>query len=138
MSAKKAAPWKTLLLGLLLTALLYGGGVLLIAWLTVRGTVGEDRTFSLLAALALTAALLGGTAAGKGRLGAKGSLINAALFGGALVLIGLGSWQEITASGLILLGMLLTGGVLAALICGKVGKRPGKRLVKTHKKARCA
>lgn len=138
MSAKKAAAWKTLLLSLLVTMLVYGGGILLIALLTVRGTVGEERTLPLLAALALLSTLLGGMAAGKERLGAKGSLINSLLFGGILASAGLGHWQEITASGLILLGMLLTGGVLAALICGKVGKRPGKRLVKTHKKARCA
>lgn len=137
MSAKKAATWKALLLSLLLTALVYGGGALLITLLTVQGTVGEERTFPLLAALAVVSALLGGTAAGKGRLGARGCLLNAVLFGGALVAVGLGGWDEITASGLILLGMLLTGGALAALICGKVGKQPGKRLVKTHKKARC-
>ena len=32
--------------------------------------------------------------------------------------------------------VLLLGGLLAALLCGKVGKRSNKRLVKSHKKLR--
>ena len=34
------------------------------------------------------------------------------------------------------LALLLLGGLLAALLCGKVGKRSNKRLVKSHKKLR--
>ena len=38
----------------------------------------------------------------------------------------------------VLLALLLLGGLLAALLCGRVGKRPNKRLVKSHKKLRSA
>ena len=34
------------------------------------------------------------------------------------------------------LSVILLGGLLAALLCGKVGKRSNKRLVKSHKKLR--
>ena len=37
---------------------------------------------------------------------------------------------------LLLLALILLGGLLAALLCGKVGKRSNKRLVKSHKKLR--
>jgi hypothetical protein len=48
-----------------------------------------------------------------------------------------GGWGEgIAVRGLILLALILLGGLLAALLCGKVGKRSNKRLVKSHKKLR--
>ena len=42
----------------------------------------------------------------------------------------------IAAALLLLLALILLGGLLAALLCGKVGKRSNKRLVKSHKKLR--
>lgn len=136
MSAKKIQPWKTLLLSLLLTAALYGGGVLLIALLMVRGTLGEERTVPALAVLALLSALVGGSVAGRGRLGPGAGLLNAVLFCVLLAGIGLAVWEELTSRGLFLLGAFLVGGALSALIGRKVGKQNGKRLVRSHKKAR--
>ena len=54
-----------------------------------------------------------------------------------LLLLCFGGWGEgIAVRGLIRLALILLGGLLAALLCGKVGKRPNKRLVKSHKKLR--
>ena len=54
-----------------------------------------------------------------------------------LLLLCFGGWGEgIAVRGLILLALILLGGLLAALLCGKVGKRSNKRLVKSHKKLR--
>ena len=75
--------------------------------------------------------------AGKGRLGPGGSLLNAGAFALLLILLCFGGWGEgIAVRGLILLALILLGGLLAALLCGKVGKRSNKRLVKSHKKLR--
>ena len=54
-----------------------------------------------------------------------------------LLLLCFGGWGEgIAVRGLIRLALILLGGLLAALLCGKVGKRSTKRLVKSHKKLR--
>ena len=66
-----------------------------------------------------------------------GSLLNAGAFALLLILLCFGGWGEgIAVRGLILLALILLGGLLAALLCGKVGKRSNKRLVKSHKKLR--
>lgn len=132
-SVKKVPLWKTLTISLALTAAVYGAGVLLVTLLTLRGSLGEERVFPALTLLALLASLSGGLAAGKGGAGPRGSLANAGLFCGLLTLLCLGLWQGITRQGVILLSALLLGGLTAALIWGKVGKRPGRRLVKSHK-----
>ena len=68
---------------------------------------------------------------------AGGSLLNAGAFALLLILLCFGGWGEgIAVRGLILLALILLGGLLAALLCGKVGKRSNKRLVKSHKKLR--
>ena len=105
---------------LLLTAAVDGLGVLLVTLLAVKGIVGEDRVPQALGALAFCAAFAGGLPAGKGRLGPGGSLLNAGAFALLLILLCFGGWGE----------------GLAALLCGKVGKRSNKRLVKSHKKLR--
>ena len=97
----------------------------------------EDRVPQALGALAFCAAFAGGLPAGKGRLGPGGSLLNAGAFALLLLLLCFGGWGEgIAVRGLIRLALILLGGLLAALLCGKVGKRPNKRLVKSHKKLR--
>ena len=113
MSGKKKPAGKQIALCLLLTAAVDGLGVLLVTLLAVKGIVGEDRVPQALGALAFCAAFAGGLPAGTGRLGPGGSLLNAGAF-----------------------ALILLGGLLAALLCGKVGKRPNKRLVKSHKKLR--
>ena len=124
MSGKKKPAGKQIALCLLLTAAVDGLGVLLV-------------TLLALGALAFCAAFAGGLPAGKGRLGPGGSLLNAGAFALLLILLCFGGWGEgIAVRGLILLALILLGGLLAALLCGKVGKRSNKRLVKSHKKLR--
>ena len=133
MSGKKKPAGKQIALCLLLTAAVDGLGVLL----AVKGIMGEDRVPQALGALAFCAAFAGGLPAGKGRLGPGGSLLNAGAFALLLLLLCFGGWGEgIAVRGLILLALILLGGLLAALLCGKVGKRSNKRLVKSHKKLR--
>lgn len=114
MSGKKKPAGKQIALCLLLTAAVDGLGVLLVTLLAVKGIVGEDRVPQALGALAFCAA-----------------------FALLLILLCFGGWGEgIAVRGLILLALILLGGLLAALLCGKVGKRSNKRLVKSHKKLR--
>ena len=134
MSGKKKPAGKQIALCLLLTAAVDGLGVLLVTLLAVKGIVGEDRVPQALGALAFCAAFAGGLPAGKGRLGPGGSLLNAGAFALLLILLCFGGW--IAVRGLILLALILLGGLLAALLCGKVGKRSNKRLVKSYKKLR--
>lgn len=136
MAPKKSSLWKTLAVSLIVTAAVYGVGVLLVTLLTLRGVLGEERIFSALAVLALLTSLIGGLTAGQGKAGPRGSLANTGLFAGFLTLLCLGLWQKVTSQGCILLAALLLGGLAAAAIRGKVGKHPGRRLVKTHKKGK--
>ena len=73
--------------------------------------------------------------AGK-RVGAAGSLLNAGLTVVVLLLLCLLNWEGPTGKGIILLGAVLLGGVLAALPNRGRKKRSGKRLVKSNKKKR--
>lgn len=114
------------------TAALYAAGVLLLTLLTVRGMIGEEQVPLAMTLPALCAALGGGLAAGSQR----GSLINTGLFGGVLVLLGLGVWDAVTPKGLLVLAAALLGGVLAAALRGRKGRRGGSRLVKSNKKPR--
>ena len=122
MSGKKRPVWGILLLGLAVTAAVDMAGVLLVTLLTVRGMIGEERAVRLLAK--------------TGKLGVAGALVNSALFGVLLVLLGYGIWDGVTVQGLPVLVMVLLGGFLSWLAGRKVGKRPGKRLVKSNKKLR--
>lgn len=136
MSGKKKPAGKQIALCLLLTAAVDGLGVLLVTLLAVKGIVGRTGSAGA-GALAFCAAFAGGLPAGKGRLGPGGSLLNAGAFALLLILLCFGGWGEgIAVRGLILLALILLGGLLAALLCGKVGKRSNKRLVKSHKKLR--
>lgn len=123
-------------MGLAVTAAVDMAGVLLVTLLTVRGITGEGRAVPLLAAAALAASFIGGGVAGTGTMGAAGALTNSALFGVALVLLGYGVWDGVAACGLPVLAAVLLGGLLSWLSGRKVGKRPGKRLVKSNKKPR--
>ena len=103
--------------------------------LTVRGVLGEEQLFLTLAIGATCASLIGGMMAGK-RVGAAGSLLNAGLTVVVLLLLCLLNWEGPTGKGIILLGAVLLGGVLAALPNRGRKKRSGKRLVKSNKKKR--
>ena len=134
MSGKKTMGWKRTLLGLAVTAAVDMAGVLLVTLLTVRGLVGEGNAFPLLAGATFCAAFIGGLTAGGGGAGAAGALLNAGLFAALLILVCFGVWGGVTVRGLILLAMALLGGVLSGAARGKVGKRRGKRVVKSNKK----
>lgn len=136
MSGKKTAPWRAVLLGVLLTAAVDLAGILLITQLVLRGVLREENVLWALALLGLCAALLGGVPAGRGKLGATGALLSAGAYGVLLLLVGLGVWDDVTVRGLIRMAAVLAGGVLAAVVAGKVGKRRGKRLVKSNKKSK--
>ena len=59
MPGKNKSAWKGLLTGLLVTAVVNFAGILLTTLLVMRGTLGEEQTFPLLAAAALCSALAG-------------------------------------------------------------------------------
>ena len=67
MSEKRPLQWKGILLSLCLTLALYGGGILLLTLLTVRGVLDEEQLFLTLAIGAACASLIGGMMAGKRR-----------------------------------------------------------------------
>ncbi|MFR7893279.1 MAG: hypothetical protein ACLU38_03585 [Dysosmobacter sp.] len=119
---------------LLLTAAVDGLGVLLVTLLAVKGIMGEDRVPQALGALAFARPSARGLPAGKREAGSgresaeRGGLRPASAFA---LLRRLGRGDR--GPGLILLALILLGGLLAALLCGKVGKRSNKRLVKSHK-----
>ena len=137
MSGKKKPAGKQIALCLLLTAAVDGLGVLLVTLLAVKGIVGEDRVPQALGAVGFCGAVAGVLRDVKGRRGAGGCVLNAGARALVLVLLWFGGWGEgIAVRGLILLALILLGGLLAALLCGKVGKRSNKRLVKSHKKLR--
>ena len=139
MPGKNKSAWKELLTGLLVTAVVNFAGILLTTLLVMRGTLGEEQTFPLLAAAALFSAFCGGLAAGRGTLGFGGACLNAGGFCLLLIMICLSTWDEmITSRGLLILAMVLAGGLLSGAVCGKSGKRQRKRFVKSTKRAKNA
>lgn len=139
MPGKNKSAWKGLLTGLLVTAVVNFVGILLTTLLVMRGTLGEEQTFPLLAAAALFSAFCGGLAAGRGTLGFGGACLNAGGFCLLLIMICLSTWDEmITSRGLLILAMVLAGGLLSGAVCGKSGKRQRKRFVKSTKRAKNA
>ena len=139
MPGKNKSAWKGLLTGLLVTAAVNFAGILLTTLLVMRGTLGEEQTFPLLTAAALTSAFCGGLAVGRGTLGFGGACLNAVGFDLLLIVISLSTWDEmITSRGLLILAAVLAGGLLSGTVCGKSGKHQRKRLVKSAKKVRSA
>ena len=139
MPGKNKSAWKGLLTGLLMTAAVNFAGILLTTLLVMRGTLGEEQTFPLLAAAALASAFCGGLAVGRGTLGFGGACLNAGGFCLLLIMICLSTWDEmITSRGLLILAMVLAGGLLSGAVCGKSGKRQRKRFVKSTKRAKNA
>ena len=139
MPGKNKSAWKGLLTGLLVTAAVNFAGILLTTLLVMRGTLGEEQTFPLLAAAALASTFCGGLAVGRGTLGFGGACLNAGGFCLLLIMICLSTWDEmITSRGLLILAMVLAGGLLSGAVCGKSGKRQRKRFVKSTKRAKNA
>ena len=122
MPGKNKSAWKGLLTGLLVTAVVNFAGILLTTLLVMRGTLGEEQTFPLLAAAALFSAFCGGLAVGRGTLGFGGACLNAGGFCLLLIMICLSTCDEmITSRGLLILAMVLAGGLLSGTVCGKAG-----------------
>ena len=139
MPGKNKSAWKGLLTGLLVTAVVNFVGILLTTLLVMRGTLGEEQTFPLLAAAALFSAFCGGLAVGRGTLGFGGACLNAGGFCLLLIMICLSTWDEmITSRGLLILAMVLAGGLLSGTVCGKSRKHQRKRFVKSTKRAKNA
>ena len=139
MPGKNKSAWKGLLTGLLVTAVVNFAGILLTTLLVMRGTLGKEQTFPLLAAAALFSAFCGGLAVGRGTLGFGGACLNAGGFCLLLIMICLSTWDEmITSRGLLILAMVLAGGLLSGAVCGKSVKRQRKRFVKSTKRAKNA
>lgn len=139
MPGKNKSAWKGLLTGLLVTAVVNFAGILLTTLLVMRGTLGEEQTFPLLAAAALFSAFCEGLAVGRGTLGFGGACLNAGGFCLLLIMICLSTWDEmITSRGLLILAMVLAGGLLSGAVCRKSGKRQRKRFVKSTKRAKNA
>ena len=98
MPGKNKSAWKGLLTGLLVTAVVNFVGILLTTLLVMRGTLGEEQTFPLLAAAALFSAFCGGLAAGRGTLGFGGACLNAGGFCLLLIMICLSTLDEMITS----------------------------------------
>ena len=138
MSGKKERAWKRLAAGFALSAAAALGGAVLVSALTLQGTLREPQMFPALLACAFAASLLGSLHAGKGTLGSGGSLASAGILCGVLLGTGLCLWGGITAKGAAMLADILAAGTMAGLLRRKVGKRRGKRLVKSTKQMRTA
>ena len=65
-----------------------------------------------------------------------GAAIIAIVFLALLAALCFSNWEGITRRGVFLLAAILAGGGLSCAVCGKAGKRRGKRLVKSTKKPR--
>ena len=137
MPGKNKSAWKGLLTGLLVTAVVNFVGILLTTLLVMRGTLGEEQTFPLLAAAALFSAFCGGLAAGRGTLGFGGACLNAGGFCLLLIMICLSTWDEmITSRGLLILAMVLAGGLLSGTVCGEKWEASEKAIRQIYQKSK--
>lgn len=122
---KRLAVWQGFLAGGLLSLGVYLLGLMLLALLMVKGTLSEGGSFPMVAALCVLAALAGGLLTVRLTLWRAGGVLTAAMFLCALLLAGLGFWEEISwlGRGGILLLCGLTGGVLAGIAGPKKRRR---------------
>ena len=127
---KKKAVWVVLLQGSSLSLGTYCVGILLTAFLTVRGIIGEAAVFPAVAALCLLSALLGSAAAVRGGLPwdrIPSALLTAVCFSAILLLIGLCGWNacDLMGRGGILLLCALGGGLMAGILTRR--RKPRKK-----------
>lgn len=122
---KKLAAWQGYLAGELLSLGVYLAGLLLLALLLVKGTLPEGGRFPAVAVLCALAALSGGALTVRLTRQRAGGVLTAAVFLFALLLAGLGFWEEISwmGHGGILLLCGLAGGVLASALKPKTRRR---------------
>jgi hypothetical protein len=130
---KQASVWKLYGRGLLLSWGVYLLLILLLSLLLTRGVMGWGSAFPAVAVCALSASFVGGLSCVRrapwGTL--PSALLCAAGFGAMLAAVGLLCWEGgVTwlGKGGILLGAVLSGGVLAGLLGGRRrGVRRGPR-----------
>ena len=120
---KKPAVWQGFLAGSLLSLGVYLLGLLFLTLLLVKGTLSENGSFPMVAALCVLATLSGGLLT----LQRAGGVLTAVVFLSVLLLAGLGIWEEIAwlGRGGILLLCGLAGGLLAG-VAGPKGRRRRK------------
>lgn len=122
---KKMAAWQGFLAGGLLALGVYLLGLLLLTLLLVKGALSEGARFPVVAALCVLSALAGGALTVRLTRQRAGGVLTAAIFLFALILAGLGLWEEVTwlGHGGILLLCGLAGGALAGMAAPKQRRR---------------
>lgn len=122
---KKLAVWQGFLAGGLLSLGVYLLGLLAAALLLVNGVLPEGAQFTVVAALCALAALAGGVLTVRLTRWKAGGVLTALIFLSALLLAGLGFWEEITwlGHGGILLLCGLAGGALSGAARPKTRRR---------------
>ena len=122
---KKLAVWQGFLAGGLLSLGVYLLGLLAAALLLVNGVLPEGAQFTVVAALCALAALAGGVLTVRLTRWKAGGVLTALIFLSALLLAGLGFWEEITwlGHGGVLLLCGLAGGALSGAACPKTHRR---------------
>ncbi|WP_300637104.1 hypothetical protein [uncultured Oscillibacter sp.] len=124
---KNPAVWQGFLAGSLLSLGVYLLGLLFLTLLLVKGTLSENGSFPMVAALCVLATLSGGLLTVRLTLQRAGGVLTAVVFLSVLLLAGLGIWEEIAwlGRGGILLLCGLAGGLLAG-VAGPKGRRRRK------------
>lgn len=122
---KKMAAWQGFLAGGLLSLGVYLLGLLLMALLLVKGVLPESARFYAVAALCGLAALAGGVLTVRLTRRQAGGVLASLIFLFALLLAGLGFWEEIAwlGHGGILMLCALAGGLLAGAAGPKTRRR---------------
>lgn len=122
---KKVAAWQGFLAGSLLSLGVYLLGLLLMTALLVRGALPEGGSFPAVAVLCALSALAGGVLTVRLTRRRMSGVLTSAVFLFALVLAGLGFWEEIAwlGHGGVLLLCGLAGGLLAGAAAPKARRR---------------
>lgn len=122
---KKLAVWQSFLAGGVLSLGVYLLGLLLLALLLVKGALPEGGSFPMVAVLCALASLAGGMLTVRLTRWRTGGVLTAMLFLSALLLTGLGFWEEIAWLGRG--GILLLCGLAGGLLAGAVGPQKRRR-----------
>ena len=123
---KKLAVWQGFLAGGLLSLGVYLLGLLLLTLLLVKGTLSEGGSFPIVAVLCALSALAGGALTVRLTGWRAGGALTAAIFLSALLLAGLGFWEEIAWLGRG--GILLLCGMAGGTLAGAAGPKKRRRL----------
>ena len=132
MAKQQSSPAVVLVRGILASLGIYVAGVVLLALLAVRGTVGEETVFGMVAVLCGAAVMVGGLLCGRKLPWSTmvNVLVCTAGFAAVMVLVCLAIGEGLGQRGGVLLGCALLGGCGAGLLCGRRGRRSGARRVK--------